>query len=85
VIPKAVLGLGVIRVWRSAGISSRLRKAHPTVQAGIPCHFPAGAPRESHKVSGKSCLQKGLTGKFPEFPAPFPAYGPKSADSGQNL
>jgi hypothetical protein len=26
-----------------------------------------------------------VTGKFPGFPAPFPAYEPKSADSGQNL
>ena len=42
------------------GISSHVRKAHSTVWAGIPCHFPAGALCEPYKVGRKSCSQKRL-------------------------
>ena len=47
--------------------------------------FPCWAPGDPHKTSLKLCFQKGLKGKFPEIPAPFPASWPKSADFGQSL
>jgi hypothetical protein len=58
-IPKAVR-FWCVPSWQSAVISSHVRKAHSTVRAGIPCHFPAGASGESHKVGRKSCSQKRL-------------------------
>ena len=47
--------------------------------------FPCWSSRRAAKVSRKPFSQKGLGRKFPGIPAPFPAYGPKSADFGQNL
>jgi hypothetical protein len=36
-------------------------------------------------MSRKSCSYKRLACKFPEIPAPFPAFGVKPADFGQDL
>src|SRR5215472_9063283 len=71
--------------WAIGGHLGRCRKSatHSLGRYSLP--FPCWAPGKSHKVSRKSCSQKRLTGKFPGFPAPFPAYEPKSADFGQNL
>ena len=68
-----------------AGISGRAGKSalHSPGRYSLP--FPCWAAGETHKVTRKSCSQKRLAGKFPGFPAAFPAFEAQSADSGQNL
>ena len=86
--PELLQAYNVRLFFRQQGQSGERRKPTPTVSTPVPVFsllLPCSGAAPGQKSPAKCQIGKELSGKFPGFPAPFPACGCKSAVFGQNL